>query len=75
MNKTTNNKIVLYKNKSGKIELRADIKKDTLWTTQAQIAQLFQVDRSVVTKHINNILKDKELDKDSVCAKFAHTAL
>ena len=73
--KTNNNdQIVLYTNKSGNVELRADTKNDTLSTTQAQIAQLFEIDRSVVTKHVNNILKDKELDKDSVCAKFAHTA-
>jgi hypothetical protein len=74
MNKNTKNKVILYANKSGNIELRADTKNDTLWTTQAQIAQLFEIDRSVVTKHVNNILKDKELDRDSVCAKFAHTA-
>jgi len=65
---------VLYTNKGGNVEPRTNTENDTLWTTQAQIAQLFEVDRSVVTKHINNILKDKELDKDSVCANFAHTA-
>ncbi len=41
---------------------------------QARIAELFEVDRSVVTKHINNIFKDNELAEESVCAKFAHTA-
>jgi len=45
-----------------------------LWASQAQIASLFNVERSVVTKHVRNILKDKELDKNSVCANFAHTA-
>ncbi len=42
--------------------------------TQANIAEIFDIERSVVTKHIRNILKDKELDADAVCAKFAHTA-
>ena len=74
MNKNTKNKIVLYENKNGRVELRADIEKDTLWATQEQISKLFQADRSVVTKHINNIFKDKELNRNSVCAKFAHTA-
>lgn len=65
---------VIYQAKSGAIELRGDFSKDTIWATQAQIADIFQVERSVVTKHIRNILKDRELDVNSVCAKFAHTA-
>ena len=68
------NKIVLFTNKNGNIELRADVEKDTLWATQGQISNLFGINRTVVTKHINNIIRDKELDKNSVCAKFAHTA-
>jgi len=66
--------IVIFQNKSGAIEFRGDFDSETLWASQAQIADLFVVERSVVTKHIRNILKNKELDKDSVCAKFAHTA-
>ena len=72
MNK--NNNIVIYQAKDGKIELRADIEKDTIWATQDQIAKLFDVDRTVITKHIRNIILDKELIEKSVCAKFAHTA-
>jgi len=68
------NTIVVYQNKAGEIELKGDFVKETLWASQAQIADIFEVDRSVVTKHVRNILKDKELDEDSVCAKFAHTA-
>ncbi len=66
--------IIIYQNKSGAIEFKGDFKKETLWASQAQIAGLFGIERSVVTKHISNILKDKELNKDSVCAYFAHTA-
>ena len=51
-----------------------DFSRDTIWATQAQIATVFNTERSVITKHIGNILKDKELEKKSVCAKFAHTA-
>ena len=73
--KTEKNKIVIYQAKSGAIELRGDFSKETVWATQAQIAEIFDAERSVITKHIRNILKDKELNADSVCAKIAHTAL
>ena len=72
--KAVENKVVLYTDKRGNVELRADVEKDTIWATQDQIARLFEIERSVVTKHIRNILRDKELKQDSVCAKFAHTA-
>ncbi|MDD2657069.1 MAG: virulence protein RhuM/Fic/DOC family protein [Candidatus Pacebacteria bacterium] len=67
-------RMVIYQAKNGAIELRGDASRDTLWATQAQIAEVFGVERSVVTKHIRNILKDKELETHAVCAKFAHTA-
>src|SRR3989344_7601552 len=72
--KIKNKQLVIYQAPSGAIELRGDFKKETIWATQAQVAELFDIERSVTTKHIRNILKDKELDVDSVCAKFAHTA-
>ncbi len=68
------NEMVIYQAESGAIELRGDFEGETVWATQAQIAEAFEADRSVITKHIRNILKDKELDEKSVCAKFAHTA-
>ena len=49
-------------------------KDDTVWATQKVIAELFGVDRSVVTKHLKNIFQTSELQQDSVCANFAHTA-
>lgn len=61
----------MYQAKSGAIELRGDIQKETLWATQAQIADVFGVERSVVTKHIRNIYKEKELEQKATCAKFA----
>jgi hypothetical protein len=66
--------VVIYQAKNGAIEFRGDMSRETIWATQAQIADVFNVERSVVTKHIRNILKDKELEARSVCAKFAHTA-
>lgn len=66
--------IIIYQNKSGAIEFKGDFEKETLWASQEQIAGLFEAERSVITKHIRNIINDEELDKNSVCAKFAHTA-
>ncbi|PIU57664.1 MAG: hypothetical protein COS89_03955, partial [Deltaproteobacteria bacterium CG07_land_8_20_14_0_80_38_7] len=67
MNKTT--EIVIYKTKSGNIEFRADIEKETLWATQAQLAQVFGVNSQAVTKHLKNIYKEKELSKKATCSK------
>ena len=50
------------------------IRDETLWCTQKAMAQLFGVDRTVVSKHLKNIFESAELQQDSVCAKFAHTA-
>ena len=57
----------------GEIAFKGDLHKETLWATQAQIASLFAVDRSVVTTHMTNIFADKELNKKVVSAKFAQT--
>lgn len=73
-NITKNKNVIVYQAKSGAIELRDDFTHETIWATQAQIVEVFTIERSVVTKHVRNILKDKELDEKSVCAKFAHTA-
>ncbi len=73
MTKKISEKPIIFQAKNGAIELRGDITKETLWATQAQIAELFETERSVVTKHIKNIFKDSELDQEVVCAKIAHT--
>ncbi len=61
---------LIYQSKSGKIEFRGDLKKDTIWGTQKQIADLFNISQPVVSRHINNILKDKEIDKKSNMQKM-----
>ena len=72
--KGTGGEIVLYRTKDGRTAVDVHLEKDTIWLTQKNMAALFSTERSVVTKHIRNILKTKELVKDSVCAEFAHTA-
>jgi hypothetical protein len=66
--------IILYQTEDGieKIELKASF--GTVWLAQGEIAELFQRERSVITKHINNILLEQELSLERVCANFAHTA-
>jgi len=66
--------IVIYQTEDGNTRIEVKMEHDTIWLSQAQIAVLFAVDRTVVTKHLGNIFEERELDKDSVCAKFAHTA-
>lgn len=54
------------------IEVR--IQDNDVWLTQKAIRQLFEVDRSVVTKHLKNIYESKVLDQNSTCANFAQVA-
>ncbi len=72
--KMLQNNLAVYQTKDGAIKLRADSAMETIWATQAQIAEIFDIERSVITKHVKNIIKDGELDKNLVCAIFAHTA-
>jgi len=69
------NELVIYRGKHGDVKLKADWRGDTVWATQEQIAQLFDVDRSGVVRHINNIYKTNELKKNATCAKIAQVQL
>ena len=64
---------LVYQNATGALEVRFDTQNDTVWLRQEQLAQLFGRERSVITKHLRNVFAE-ELDKESVCANFAHTA-
>lgn len=65
---------ILYNlpDENGKVQVI--IRDEMLWCTQKAMAQLFGVDRTVISKHLKNIFDSSELQQDSVCAKFAHTA-
>ena len=58
----------------GKINIEVLYVDENIWLPQKPIAELFDVDRSVVTKHLKNIFSENELQEDSVYANFAHTA-
>lgn len=68
------NDIILYTTPDGQINIEVFFSSETFWLSQKRLAELFAVDRSVVTKHLQNIFTSKELDENSVCANFAHTA-
>lgn len=65
--------IAIYQSDSGTVDVR--LESDTVWLSQEQMTQLFGRERSVITKHIRNVFKEGELEADSVCANFAHTAI
>ena len=65
---------LIYRSAEDNISVNAVIKDDTIWLTQKAMAELFGVDRSVITKHLQNIFSENELNEFSVCAKIAHTA-
>lgn len=68
------NEILLYTTPNGKVKVEIFLQNETIWLTQQKIADLFGVDRSVVTRHLKNIFESRELVQNSVCAKIAHTA-
>lgn len=68
--KLIKNNVVIFQAKNGAIELRGDFSQETVWATQAQIVDLFGVDQSVVSRHINNIFKDGEIDQKSNMQKI-----
>jgi death-on-curing family protein len=72
--KTEHGEIIIYEAEDGKTSIEVQLENETVWLTQNQLAELFGSERSVISKHINNIFKSGELEKNSVCAKFAHTA-
>jgi hypothetical protein len=69
-----NSEIIMYQTEDGLTKIETTFDGDTVWLSIDQMADLFQRDRSVIGKHIRNIFKEGELDKESVWAKFAYTA-
>ena len=66
------NEIVFFEAKDGKVSLPVQMNDETVWLTQAQMAQLFNKDRTVIGRHIRNAIADGEIDAKTMCAKFAH---
>ena len=64
--------IVFYTDKDDNVSIEVILQNENVWLNIESLAKLFKIDRTGITRHINNIYKDEELDKDSTCAKIAH---
>ncbi len=65
--------LIIYQTEDGLTKIQTRLENETVWLTQAQMAELFGKGRSTITEHINNLFKEGELDKELVCRDFRHT--
>ena len=70
-----NNKIVIYQTVDGQTQIDVRMENETVWLTQAQMADLFQTDRTSIVRHTNNIYKSEELEREATCAKIAQVQI
>ena len=66
--------MIIYTTEDGLTKVETTFDGDTVWLSIDQMAELFQRDRSVIGKHVRNVFKEGELEKEAVWAKFAYTA-
>jgi len=64
-------KIVIYQTEDGQTQIDVRLENETVWLTQAQMAELFETDRTSIVRHINNIYRVDELEREATCAKIA----
>ena len=69
-----NNSIAIYRSEDGSTAVQVKIESESVWLSLFQIANLFDRDKSVISRHIHNIFKEHELERNSVVAFFATTA-
>ena len=67
-------RIEIYKGVSGEVVFDVDTEGETIWATQAQMAQVFGVNQPAIARHLKNIFESGELDKNSVYSKMEYTA-
>lgn len=68
-----NSEIIIYQNTEGNIKIDVRLEEETVWLTQAQMADLFGKGRTTITEHIQNVFNEGELDEKVVCRNFRHT--
>ena len=66
------NNIIFYNDAEGQTKIEVILQNENVWLNIDSLTKLFKRDRTGITRHINNIYKDEELDKESTCAKIAH---
>jgi hypothetical protein len=69
-----NTELLMYQTEDGKTKIEVRMEDETVWLSLNQMAELFQRDKSVISRHIKNIFSEGELDEKSVVANFATTA-
>ena len=74
MSEQSQSGMIIYQTEDGLTKIDVAFENDTVWLSLEQMAELFQRDRTVIGRHIKNVFSEGELQKNSVCAKFAHTA-
>ena len=67
--------IIIYQTEDGQTRVDVRMENETVWLTQAQMAELFQTDRTSIVRHINNIYKIEELEREATCAKIAQVQM
>ncbi len=72
--KQQQNKVIIYRPKKGSVKFEVKLEKETIWLDVRQMANIFDVQRPAVVKHINNIYKSKELDKKITCSILEQVA-
>lgn len=70
-----NSSIILYQSEDGQTHVDVRMENNTVWLTQAQMAELFETDRTSIVRHINNIYKTEELEREATCAKNAQVQM
>ncbi len=65
-----NSQFILYQSEAGKTKIEVRLENETVWLTQAQMAELFDKGRSTIAEHIQHIFEEKELEENSTCRKF-----
>ena len=69
------NEIIIYQTEDGQTQIDVRMENETVWLTQAQMAELFNTDRTSIVRHINNIYKTEELEREATCAKIAQVQI
>ncbi|HEX2549534.1 MAG TPA: RhuM family protein [Gammaproteobacteria bacterium] len=70
MKKEKSSSTIIYQSKSGALELKADSEQETIWLTQQQTAQLFDVKKAAISKHVKNIFDSEELSARAIVSKM-----
>ncbi|MFP3012926.1 MAG: RhuM family protein [Rickettsia sp.] len=74
MNKAIESQLVIFHSENGKINVEVRVSEETVWLSLTQIAEVFERDKSVISRHLKNIFKERELEEEAVVAKNATTA-